>query len=70
MASDLKIRIDTEALDEIVRLNCDNIKCRFNNLSQHTCSLKWINIGIGGKCANFEENRKEVTDAFHERLKQ
>jgi hypothetical protein len=70
MASDIKIKIDTEAFDEFSRVNCENIRCRFNLLRTHTCGLKQISISQGGKCASFEEVTREIADAFHQRLKE
>lgn len=66
--ADLTIEIDTNKLDEFVKVDCSNIKCRFLNLSNHTCTLKRISINKNGMCANFEEINKEVSEAFHKRL--
>jgi len=56
LLSEIKIRVNLEEWNQIIRLNCYDTGCYNNNTEDMTCILKKITIN-NGKCERYE-NRK------------
>ena len=54
MAKASEITVDvTTNLFSLCEVRCDNYSCVYRNMENNNCALKFLKIGVDGKCENY-----------------